>query len=277
MNDIENRINKLRDEIRKHEYQYYVLDQPLVNDAEFDTLMKELIKLEAKNLELIVPDSPTQRVGGAPLQSFNTIRHRKPLLSLDNAFSLQELRDFERRISRVTESMAYMTELKIDGVSIALVYENGVLINAATRGVGQVGEDVTSNVRTIKNIPLKLRNSIPRLEVRGEIYMPKREFVRLNQEREEREEKIFANPRNAAAGSLRQLDPAVSSQRALAGFIYDILYIEGPQITSQDEALEFLREQGLPVNPEARLCQTADGIFAFCQEYQEKRHELTMK
>jgi DNA ligase (NAD+) len=193
MNDIENRINKLRDEIRKHEYQYYVLDQPLVNDAEFDTLMKELIKLEAKNPELIVPDSPTQRVGGAPLQSFNTIRHRKPLLSLDNAFSLQELRDFERRISRVTESMAYMTELKIDGVSIALVYENGVLINAATRGDGQVGEDVTSNVRTVKNIPLKLRNSIPRLEVRGEIYMPKREFVRLNQEREEREEKIFAN------------------------------------------------------------------------------------
>ncbi|MGI5921901.1 MAG: NAD-dependent DNA ligase LigA [Syntrophomonadaceae bacterium] len=274
MKDVKDQIDELREAIRQHEYQYYVLDQPTVSDAEFDRLMKELAELEALHPELVVPDSPTQRVGGIPLQSFKPVQHRKPLLSLDNAFSFQDLKDFERRVNKVAGESSYMTELKIDGVSVALVYENGVLLNAATRGNGQVGEDVTLNVRTIKNIPLRLRQPVSRLEVRGEIYMPKREFVRLNQEREEKEEKLFANPRNAAAGSLRQLDPVITSQRALAGFIYDILFIEGITIDSQDKALEFLRQQGLPVNPESRLCQTVDEVFAFCQEYQEKRHQL---
>lgn len=274
MNEIEMRINELREEIRNHDYQYYVLDQPLISDSEYDRLMCELISLEKDHPEFIAADSPTQRVSGQPLASFKTIRHRAPLLSLDNAFSRNDLHDFNRRVNKAAGPVSYMAELKIDGVSIALVYEQGVLINAATRGDGMVGEDVTSNIRTIKNIPLKLRNNIPRLEVRGEIYLPKNEFVRLNQEKEEKEEKLFANPRNAAAGSLRQLDPSVTARRALAGFIYDIIYMEGVSLANQRDALEFLHQQGLPVNPEARLCLTTDDIFAYCQEFEEKRHDL---
>lgn len=274
MDEVRSRIHKLRDEIRKHEYQYYVLDEPLVSDAQYDLLMQELVKLETDYPDLQSPDSPTQRVGGKALEGFATIRHRFPLLSLDNAFSLADLHNFDGRIRKVQEPVSYMAELKIDGVSIALVYEAGVLINAATRGDGLVGEDVTNNVRTIKNIPLKLRTSLPRLEVRGEIYLPKAEFVRINQEREERGEKIFANPRNAAAGSLRQLDPGITARRALAGFIYDIIYLEGQEINDQQEALQFLREVGLPVNQEAKFCDGINEIYDYCQAYEEKRHQL---
>lgn len=273
MDSVEKRINELRDEIRKHEYYYYVLDNPSISDAEYDGLVKELTELENKHPQLITPDSPTQRVGGQPLSSFPTVKHSSALLSLDNAFSLAELREFDRRINRVG-NVSYMAELKIDGLSIALTYQDGVLINAATRGNGLTGENVTSNVRTIKTIPLRLRSSLPRLEVRGEIYMPKKEFVRLNQEREEREEKLFANPRNAAAGSLRQLDPAITARRALAGFFYDVIFIEGQEIGSQADELAFMREQGLPVNPEARLCASIDEVFEYCQEFNERRHEL---
>ncbi len=274
MSEVASRIEQLRDEIRKHEYYYYVLDEPRISDAEYDLLMRELGQLERDNPDLLSPDSPTQRVGGQVREGFSAVRHRMPLLSLDNAFSLEDLRDFDRRVNKAAALPAYMAELKIDGVSIALVYENGILTSAATRGDGLVGEDVTVNVRTIKNIPLKLRISLPRLEVRGEVYMPKAEFVRLNQEREERGEKIFANPRNAAAGSLRQLDPNITAHRALAGFIYDIIYVEGQDIESQEEALRFLREAGLPVNQEARLCNGIEGIFDYCRDYEEKRHQL---
>lgn len=273
MDSVEKRINDLKDEIRKHDYYYYVLDNPQIPDAEYDGLIKELTELENKHPHLITPDSPTQRVGGQPLSTFATVKHSAALLSLDNAFSLAELREFDRRINRVG-NVSYMAELKIDGLSIALTYQDGVLVNAATRGDGLVGENVTSNVRTIKTIPLKLRSSLPRLEVRGEIYMPKKEFVRLNQEREEKEEKLFANPRNAAAGSLRQLDPAITAQRALSGFFYDIIRIEGHEIQSQAEELAFIKEQGLPVNPEARLCASIDEVFAYCEEFNQKRHEL---
>jgi DNA ligase, NAD-dependent len=235
--------------------------------------MRELIRLEQEHPELVAPDSPTQRVGGEVREGLGAVVHRNPLLSLDNAFSLPDLQSFERRLKK-TGDLSYMAELKIDGVSIALVYENGVLINAATRGDGLVGEDVTPNVRTIKNIPLKLITPLPRLEVRGEIYMPKSEFVRLNQEREERGEKIFANPRNATAGSLRQLNPGITASRALAGFIYDIIHIEDTAISSQAEALQFLKEQGIPVNPEYQLCHDIDEVYAYCQKFEEKRHTL---
>lgn len=274
MASLRERAEQLREQIRKHDYHYYVLDDPLVSDQEYDQLMRELLELEKNHPELVTPDSPTQRVGGKALDKFERIVHRQPLLSLDNAFSFQELQDFDRRISRLFDQRDYVAELKIDGVSIALVYENGILVNAATRGDGLVGEDVTANVKTIHSIPLKLRTPVSRLEVRGEIYMPKAEFVRLNQQKEEQGERVFANPRNAAAGSLRQLDPGITAQRNLAAFIYDILYIEGTSISTQWEALNYLREQGFPVNPEARWAQDIQQVWEFCQEFHGKRHDL---
>ncbi|MDD3271692.1 MAG: NAD-dependent DNA ligase LigA [Syntrophomonadaceae bacterium] len=274
MAEISKRINELRQELRKHEYHYYVLDEPLVSDAEYDQLMQELRQLENEYPEQITPDSPTQRVGGQAAEKFTPVIHRRPLLSLDNAFSLAELQEFNRRVSRVAAAISYMAELKIDGVSIVLVYQDGVLVNAATRGDGLVGEDVTNNIKTIRNIPLRLRDNLSRLEVRGEIYMPKQEFLRLNQEKEEKGEKVFANPRNAAAGSIRQLDPGITASRALAAFIYDIIYIEGQEIYNQQEALDFLKQQGFSVNPEARYCNDIDAVYAYSQEYQERRHDL---
>ncbi|NLW44736.1 MAG: NAD-dependent DNA ligase LigA [Syntrophomonadaceae bacterium] len=270
------RIERLRDEIRKHDYHYYVLDSPLITDREYDELLAELKALEAKYPELVAPDSPTQRVGGEPLPSFTTVRHRVPLLSLDNAFSREELIEFNRRIqARLSpEEISYVCELKIDGVSIALTYENGILVSAATRGDGVVGENVTQNVRTIRTVPLRLRDPVPRLEVRGEIYIAKEDFVRLNREREEKGEKTFANPRNSAAGSLRQLDPRVTASRPLKAFIYDLLYVEGPDIRDQAEVLEFLRLQGFPVNPNWRLVKSIDEVWDYCQEWRERRHEL---
>ncbi len=273
MIDVKAHIDELRDIIRKHEYQYYVLDDPLITDMEFDRLMQELIHLETEYPELVSPDSPTQRVGGDVRDGLVAVVHRTPLLSLDNAFSFSDLDSFDRRL-RKTNGVSYMAELKIDGVSIALIYENGTLISAATRGDGLLGEDVTPNVRTVKNIPLKLRTPLPRLEVRGEIFMPKSEFVRLNQEREERGERVFANPRNATAGSLRQINPSITASRALAGFIYDIIFVEGHEVNSQVEALGFLTKQGIPVNQAAKVCASIDEVFAYCQKFEEERHSL---
>ncbi len=268
------RAEELREQIRSHDYHYYVLDAPLISDSEYDQLMKELLELEKEHPELITPDSPTQRVGGKPLDKFNRIVHRQPLLSLDNAFSFQDLLEFDRRMARGSEQRDYVTELKIDGVSVALVYEKGTLITAATRGDGTVGEDITANIKTIRGIPLKLRSPVERLEVRGEVYMPKAEFLRLNQQKAERGERVFANPRNAAAGSLRQLDPNITAQRSLAAFIYDILHLEGHSISSQWEALNYLKEQGFPVNPEAHRVDTIAEVFDICQQYESQRHEL---
>lgn len=268
------RIEALREEIRKHEYQYYVLDDPIISDADYDKIIQELISLEQAHPALISPDSPTQRVGGQPLDRFPTIAHRIPLLSLDNAFSELDLADFNKRIDRVFPGSDYMAELKIDGVSIALVYENGILLNAATRGDGLIGEDVTANIRTIKAIPLKLTEPVPRLEIRGEIYMPKVEFARLNQEREEKGERLFANPRNAAAGSIRQLNPSVTAGRALSAFFYDVIYLEGPRPASQVDLLDFLSRQGLPVNTRVRYCADIGAVYNFCRECQAERHQL---
>ncbi len=273
---VKERIEQLRDEIRKHDYHYYVLDSPLITDREYDELLAELKSLEAQHPELITPDSPTQRVGGEPLPGFTTVRHRVPLLSLDNTFSREELMEFNRRIqARLSpEEISYVCELKIDGVSIALIYENGLLVSAATRGDGVVGENVTQNVRTIRTVPLRLRDPVPRLEVRGEIYIAKQDFVRLNREREEKGEKTFANPRNSAAGSLRQLDPRITASRPLKAFIYDLLYVEGPEIREQAEVLKFLRDQGFPVNPHWRLVGGVEEVWEFCQEWRERRHDL---
>ncbi|MEQ8175138.1 MAG: NAD-dependent DNA ligase LigA [Syntrophomonadaceae bacterium] len=270
----QSRIEELRNEIRKHEYQYYVLDAPLVSDAEYDHLMRELQGLEEQNPHLIVPESPTQRVGGQALDKFAPIRHSTTLLSLDNAFSYQDLIEFDRRVQKAVETPHYVGELKIDGVSIALTYIDGLLVSAATRGDGQVGEDVTANVRTIKQVPLRLHRSLPRLEVRGEVYLPKKEFLRLNQEKEENGERVFANPRNAAAGSLRQLNPSVTASRNLAAFFYDILNLEGATLSEQRQVLSFLKEMGLPVSSEARYCENIAEVFAMTGIYEEQRHQL---
>ena len=267
-------IKALREEIEKHEYHYYVLDSPLISDHEYDRLMQELIKQENEHPELITPDSPTQRVGGQPLAKFNTYPHRTVLLSLENAFSLADLRDFDRRVSKLVSNPSYVVELKIDGVSISLVYENGLLVTAATRGDGRVGEDVTANVKTVKTIPLRLPQDISRLEVRGEVFMPKSEFVRLNMEKEEQGDKVFANPRNAAAGSLRQLDPNITAKRALSAFIYDLLYLEGVEIANQKQALNYLQELNLPVNREWRFCENIEEVYEYCLQFQERRHDL---
>lgn len=272
--DAVKRITILRAEIEKHEYQYYVLDNPLISDYEYDQLVQELIQLEEAHPNLITPTSPTQRVGGQALEKFSSFTHRAALLSLDNAFSLADLQDFDRRVSKVIPSPSYIVELKIDGVSISLVYENGNLVNAATRGDGQVGEDVTSNVKTIKSIPIRLPHNLTRLEVRGEVFMPKREFVRLNQEKEEQGEKIFANPRNAAAGSLRQLDAAITAKRSLAAYVYDVLYLEGEEVSQQKAALDFMQKMNLPVNKEWRYCADIEAVYDYCMEFQERRHDL---
>lgn len=269
------RIEQLREVIRKHDYQYYVLDEPTVTDHEYDQLMNELKQLEKDHPDLITPDSPTQRVGGYALPGFTSVTHRVPLLSLDNAFSQQDLVDFNRRVTDklADQTISYVCELKIDGLSIALVYEDGILVSGATRGDGLVGEDVTQNVRTIKSLPLRLKDPIPRLEVRGEVYIAKQDFVRLNQEREEKGEKTFANPRNSAAGSLRQLDPRLTAARPLRVFIYDVLHIEGAELPTQVEVLQFLRRQGLPVNPNWRQVDGIDGVYEYCREWEHKRHE----
>lgn len=274
MADPRPRMEELRERIRKYDYQYYVLDSPLVSDAEYDLLMRELLSLESRHPDLVEPDSPTQRVGGMAQERFSSIRHRRPLLSLDNAFSYQELLDFDRRVQKTVSGPDYVAEMKIDGVSIALSYADGVLFSAATRGDGQVGEDVTANVRTIKSIPLKLHRPLPRLEARGEIYLPKKEFVRLNQEKEENGERVFANPRNAAAGSLRQMNPAVTAGRALSGYFYDIIYLEGERVDDQLQILNLLQELGLPVNRQYAYCRDIARAYEFVRECQEKRHNL---
>lgn len=270
------RIEELREEIRKHDYYYYVLDSPVISDREYDELMRELEAWEKKYPELVNPDSPTQRVAGEPLSAFATVTHPVPLLSLDNAFSKEELADFMRRVKEKLkeQDISFVCEHKIDGLSLAITYENGNFVQAATRGDGMTGENVTLNARTIRSLPLKLRKPVPRLVVRGEVYLAKSDFLRLNQEREDKGEKVFANPRNAAAGSLRQLDPRVTAQRPLKLFVYDVLLLEGMDIKEQAELLVFLQELGLPVNPYWRKTSSLDEIWDYCLEWEKKRHLL---
>ena len=278
LKEAEEKILKLREEIEKHNYQYYVLDNPLITDAEYDRLMQELLALEKEFPELVTPDSPTQRVGGQPLEGFKTHVHRTPLLSLSNAFGAEDLWDFHRRVLSTlgVDQVEYVVEPKIDGLSIALYYENGLLQIGATRGDGFTGEDVTQNLKTIGNVPLKLKENIPLLEVRGEAYMPKESFRRLNEEREAKGEVLFANPRNAAAGSIRQLDPKIAAQRDLRVMVYDIMYLEGKEIFRHSEALELLRQQGFSVI-EPFISSSMQEIVDYCAKWAQKRHDLSFE
>jgi len=255
------------------------LDNPEIPDAEYDKLMRELIDLESQFPELIVPDSPTQRIGGEPLAAFKRVTHREPMISLADAFSEGDLRDFHRRVTSVVgDQVEYVVELKIDGLAISLTYENGILVTAATRGDGLVGEDVTHNVKTIKSVPLRINppsGKFPSvIEVRGEIYLPKEGFKKLNEEREDMELVPFANPRNAAAGSIRQLDPKVAAKRPLSTFIYGIGYVEGIQFETHHEVLEFYKACGFRVNPHIKLFNSFDDVIDYCMSWREKRDLL---
>jgi DNA ligase (NAD+) len=268
------KIEKLRAELERHNRLYYE-GQPEISDFEFDQMLRELEKLEAEHPELFDPNSPTQRVGGVPLEGdFATVIHDPPMLSIENAYSLEELREWHERVLRGLgrESVEYEAELKIDGVSIALAYENGALVRAATRGDGVRGDDVTRNVRTIRNLPLKIDPKIERLEVRGEIYISKRDFEKLNEGLDE-EEKL-ANPRNAAAGSLRQKDPKLVAQRRLSAYVYHVPSVDGRQVQSQTAAYEMLDRLGLPTNPKRTLANTLDEVIAFIEHWREHRHDL---
>jgi DNA ligase (NAD+) len=232
------RVEELRRQIREHDYRYYVLAEPIISDFEYDMLMRELIELERQYPELVTPDSPTQRVGGAPTKEFPTVTHPVPMLSLNNAFTIEEIRDFDRRVAELLEGekYRYVAELKFDGVAVRLKYENGILVLGATRGDGVQGDDITNNIKTIRSIPLRLINPDEKflnIEVRGEVYMNKVDFEKLNEERERLGEKIFANPRNATAGTLKLQDPKLVAQRPLRFFAY-YLMAEGVELESRE-------------------------------------------
>ena len=278
---LQQQIDTLRQDLRRYEYEYHVLDNPTIPDAEYDRLFHQLKALEAEHPELITADSPTQRVGAKPLSGFAQVRHEIPMLSLDNAFSDEEFYAFVKRIEdrliRLPEPLTFCCEPKLDGLAVSILYVNGVLTQAATRGDGTTGEDITANIRTIRNIPLQLLMDNPpaRLEVRGEVFMPHAGFERLNQQALEKGEKTFANPRNAAAGSLRQLDPKITSKRPLVLNAYGIGIAEGVDLPNTHyDRLQWLKSIGIPVNPEIRLCNGTDEVLDFYRDIQNKRSSL---
>ena len=268
---IADRIEDLRNQIREHEYRYYVLDQPTISDYEFDQLMRELQELEQEHPELVTPDSPTQRVGGEPAKAFPSHRFERPMMSLENAYSEEELRDWHRRVTQLagTQSVDYQTELKIDGLSVALIYENGVLSKGVTRGDGRTGEVVTGNVRTIRSIPLRLHQEVS-VEIRGEVFLSLKAFRQFNEQREQAGEPRFANPRNAAAGSLRQLDPNIVARRPLDFYGY---WIHATQ-RLQSENLKWITSLGLKVNPHRKLCHSLQEVIDFYQHWEAHRDDL---
>mgnify|MGYP001254008467 FL=1 len=273
-NEAAKKVQQLRDEINQYNYEYHVLDNPTVSDQVYDQKMKELIELEEQFPDLVTDDSPTQRVGGTPLDKFEKVNHTVPMLSLSNAFSEEDLRDFDRRVrEHVTRDFKYVCELKIDGLAVSLRYENGKFVQGATRGDGRTGEDITQNLKTIKSIPLTIKNN-ETIEVRGEAYMPKKSFIALNEKRKEEGLELFANPRNAAAGSLRQLDPKIAASRNLNIFIYSVGEWEAESISTHSERLAYLRELGFKTNPETRTFQTIEEVIEFTKEWTVKRNEL---
>jgi len=265
------RIERLREQLRGHEHRYYVLANPIISDYEFDQMMRELKQLEAEHPELVTPDSPTQRVGGQPAKEFPTYRFSRPVLSLENAYSEEELRDWGRRVVQLAEreSVDYVAELKIDGLSVALIYKNGLLDKAVTRGDGRTGEVVTGNVRTIRAVPLRLHEDVS-VEIRGEVFLSLKAFRQLNQEREQAGEPRFANPRNAAAGSLRQLDPGIAAKRPMDFYGYWI----DPTKPLQSENLKWITDLGLKVNPHRKLCHSLQEIVHFYRHWEEHRDDL---
>ncbi len=282
--EAEKRAAALRRELDEHNYRYYVLDSPIVSDAEYDRLLAELAAIEGDFPDLVTPDSPTQRVGAAPAAEFAPVKHEVAMLSLENAFGADELREFDARIRRFLHlqagtAVAFVAEPKIDGVAVELVYENGILIQGSTRGDGSTGEDITQNLRTIRAIPVRLRGdrgAVPaRLSVRAEVFLPLADFRRHNREREERGEPAFANPRNMAAGSLRQLDPRITAARPLDACFYSIgVQRGGPPIRSQWELLHYLPELGFRVNPLARRCNDIDACVEYVQDLEPRRDSL---
>lgn len=267
------RIDELIKKLNKANYEYYALDNPSITDQEYDDMMDELIKLETNNPSLVRSDSPTLRVGGEVISSFKKVSHEVPMMSLADVFNIDEIREFNNRVCKVVDNPSYVCELKIDGLSVSLVYEKGKLIRAATRGDGVVGEDITHNVRTIKNVPLSLPEDID-IEVRGEIYMPISSFNKLNEERANKGESLFANPRNAAAGSVRQLDSKIASRRNLSTFLYHIPNPEVYGINSQMEALEFMKFLGFTVNPNIKRIDNINDIESYIEKYSELRESL---
>ena len=270
------RVKALRDAIDHHSYRYHVLDDPEIADAEYDALVRELMDLETEFPELISPDSPTQRIGAPPSDIFAPVEHRSPMMSLDNAFSLTELQAWGGRVERlVGEPEGLVTELKMDGVACNLIYEDGVLVKGATRGDGRVGEDITANLKTIRAVPLKLRGKPPKVvEIRGEVYMRTDDFEKLNVKLGEAGLKTFANPRNAAAGSLRQKDPSITAERNLSLVCHGVGYIQDRRFRSHWEALEAIRDIGLRTNPENKRLTTLEEAYAFCEYWQAHRHDV---
>lgn len=271
-NEAHKRTEKLRDVIRRHNYLYYVKDSPEITDSAYDSLLRELKDLEGTFPEFITPDSPTQRVGDKPLEKFEKVKHRVPQWSFNDAFSEEEVYAFHKRVEKALgkgHAPTYTCELKIDGFKVVLTYENGVLVQAATRGDGEVGENVTQNIKTIGAIPLKLKKPVNMI-VEGEVWLSKKEFERINKEKEKKNEPLFANPRNAAAGSIRQLDPKIAAERNLDAFIYDISYFDGTLPGTQYEELKLLEELYFKVNPHYTLCKTIDEAIAYRNSWEEK-------
>jgi len=273
------RVEELRELIHRHDYLYYVLNRPEISDAEYDRLLRQLKELEAQQPELIAPDSPTQRVAGQPVEAFASVEHKAAMLSLDNAMDAAELREFEARLKRMLPGAGfeYVCEPKVDGLGVALLYENGRLVRGATRGDGRVGEDITQNLKTIRSIPMRLHGPLARcheLEVRGEVFMPRREFEKLNAELEEAGVPTFANPRNAAAGAVRQKDPAVTATRPLDIFCYHMSYAEPAAFTTHWETLDALRAGGFKVNPRSEPCPDMEAVIACSQALERERDAL---
>jgi DNA ligase (NAD+) len=274
----EERAAELRRVLEHHNHRYYVLDEPEIGDDEYDALLNELRDLEAEHPELRTPDSPTQRVGGKPLDKFEPVAHLQPMLSLANARNEEELRAWDARVRKLAgedaPEITYGTEPKIDGLAISLVYEDGLFVRGATRGDGEIGEDVTQNLRTIKEIPLRIADAPPLLEVRGEVYLPRSAFARLNEQRAEAGEPTFANPRNSAAGSIRQLDPALAAARPLSMWCYGIGATEGIEFERHSESLQWLRDRGFKVAPDTKVHEDLESLVAECRRWENDRESL---
>ncbi len=282
LNKIKKEIEKIREEIRHHDYRYYVLNQPEVSDAEYDRLIRRLKQLEDKHPQLKTSDSPTQRVGGEPIRGFKQLRHRVPMLSLDNAYSFEEIKAWAKRVHKGLgqEKVEYVSELKFDGASASFIYKKGEFVTGASRGDGRSGDEITANLRTIPTVPLKLisgkKYSLPeKLEVRGEVYMQREDFEQLNRQRKRKNEPLFANPRNAAAGSLKLLDPRITATRELQNFIHSFGFLEQAKgFSAHWEFLQAARSWGLRVNPHSKLCKDIDAVISECQKWQKKKAAL---
>jgi len=271
--DLKQEVELLRQELEQAGYEYYVLDNPTMSDYDYDHKLRRLEELEEAHPELVTPDSPTQRVGGKPVDDFAKVTHQVPLESLQDVFDYEELRQFDQRVRAVTPEVTYVVEPKVDGLSVALEYVNGVFVRGATRGDGQVGEDVTENLRTIRSIPLRIPDAPPQLIVRGEVFMPKKVFHALNEQRESRGESLFANPRNAAAGSLRQLDPKIAAERRLDAILFNVQWVEGESFSFHDETLNYLKNKNYKVIPHY-TCNTVDEVIDRIMDIGENRENF---